>query len=85
MGNRRTTVTLDDSLAFFMALNLGHEPRTLQAKQAIRQWLQAKLDEHGDPGRLNVSQWLRFEVICWLVDTKLSKRYEQWLDGQIDG
>ena len=63
LGNRRNTTSLDNSPAFFMALKLGQVPRTPEAKRVINQWLQARLDDHGDPGRTQVSQWLRFEVI----------------------
>ena len=84
LGERRTTVTLDDSIAFFLALKLRQEPRTAEAKAAIRQWLQDQLDEHGDPDRVSVSQWLRFEAIRSLVDRKLSTKYDHWLDERLD-
>ena len=71
LGDRRTTVTLDDSIAFFLALKLGYEPRSVEAKAAIREWLQDQLDEHGDPDRVSVSQWLRFEAILYLMDKKV--------------
>jgi hypothetical protein len=83
LGERRTTVTLDDSIAFFLALKLGLEPRTAEAKAAIREWLQDQLDEQDDPDRVSVSQWLRFQAIRYLVDRKLSTRYEHWLDEQL--
>ena len=84
LGARRTTVTLDDSIAFFLALKLGLEPRSTEAKSAIREWLQSQLDAQEDPNREAVSQWLRFKTIQYLVDTKLSRQYEKWLDAQID-
>ena len=84
LGARRTTVTLDDSIAFFMALKLGLEPRSAEAKSAIREWLQDQLDAQDDPYQVAVSQWLRFKAIQYLADKRLSKRYEKWLDAQID-
>ncbi len=84
LGDRRTTVSLEDPLAFFMALKLGQEPRTPEAKQAIRQWLQDHLNEYDDPDRVLVSSWLKFEALRWLVDKKLSNRYDKWLDREID-
>jgi hypothetical protein len=85
LGERRTTVTLDDSIACFMALKLRLEPRSEEAKAAIRDWLQDQLDEHDDPDRVSVSQWLRFQAIRYLVDKKLSTKYEHWLDQQLEG
>ncbi len=84
LGDRRTTVSLEDSVAFFMALKLGREPRTPEAKQAIRKWLQDRLDAYDDPGRVLVSSWLKFEALRWLVDKKLSNKYDAWLDREIE-
>ena len=83
LGDRRTTVSLDDTTAFFMALKLKQEPRTPEAKQATKEWLQAQLDEQCDTGRALVSSWLRFQVMLWLVDKRLSKEYDEWLDQQL--
>lgn len=67
-----------------MALKLGQEPRTAEAKQAIRQWLQDRLNENDNPGRILVSSWLKFEALLWLVDKILSIRYGEWLDREIE-
>ena len=82
-GNKRTTVTLDSPLPELLALSLKVEPNTLAAKQVIERWLQERLDEHGDPERTRVSQWLRGQAILHLLDTKISKRYDAWIDRQI--
>ena len=71
-------------IAFFMALKFGLEPRSAEAKRTIREWLQDQLDAQDDPGQVAVSQWLRFKAIQYLADKILSKRYEKWLDEQID-
>ncbi len=84
LGERRTTATLDGAIAFFLALKLDCEPGSDEAKSAIREWLQRQLDEHNDPDRVLVSQWLRFKAIQYLVDKKLSRKYERWFDEQID-
>ncbi|QIT55864.1 hypothetical protein HC341_11965 [Aquisalimonas sp. 2447] len=82
LGERRTTVTLDTLLSSYLAIRLGLEPETPQAHQAVRRWLQHRLDEHNDPGRVAVSQWLQREVLTVVVDTKLSAHYANWLlDG----
>ena len=36
LGERRTTVSLDPALAFFLELKLGEKPGTPEAKQAVR-------------------------------------------------
>ncbi|MDZ7808953.1 MAG: hypothetical protein U5L11_00950 [Arhodomonas sp.] len=79
LGTRRTTATLDTMLSGYLAIHLGCTPETPQAHQAVRRWLQDRLDEYNDPGRVAVSQWLQREVITTLVDTKLSNHYLDWL------
>jgi len=79
LGTRRTTATLDTMLSGYLAIHLGYTPQT---PQAVRRWLQDRLDEYNDPGRVAVSQWLQREVITALVDTMLSTHYLNWLlDG----
>ena len=79
LSTRRTTVSLDETLAALMALKLGQPPHTPAAHTAIRTWLQARLDENNDAGRVRVSQWLQQEAILFLVDKKLSEQYGDWL------
>ena len=81
LGKRRTTVSLDPAIAFFLELKLGEKPGTPGAKKTVRQWLQERLDKENDPGRLRVSQWLKRDTLLALVDPKLVKRYWEWVDG----
>ena len=78
-ATRRTTVSLDTMVAGYLALSLGVAPETPQAHQAIRRWLQQRLDVHNDPGRVALSQWLQREVIKTIVDKHLSAAYGNWL------
>jgi hypothetical protein len=59
LGDKPTTVCLENTLAVLMALKLNVEPETNAAHVAIRQWLQQRLDKAGDAGRIRVSQWLQ--------------------------
>lgn len=82
LGQRRTTATVDTLLSSYLAIRLGYPPETPGAHQAVRRWLQNRLDENNDPTRVAVSQWLQQEVISTLVDTQLSTHYVNWLlDG----
>lgn len=82
LGQRRTTVTVDTLLSSCLAIHLGYPPETPEAHQTVRRWLQHRLDEHNDPGRVAVSQWLQREVITTLMDTQISTHYGNWLlDG----
>jgi hypothetical protein len=83
LGEKRTTVTLDSPLPELLALSLSEEPNTSAATRAIARWLQERLDEHDDPGRARVSQWLRGQAVFHLLDTKIANRYNEWLDKQI--
>ncbi len=78
LGERRTTASLDNTLVALLALKLRKTPETLEAHNAVRTWLQERLDETDDAGRVYVSQWLQGEVALFLVDKKLSERYWDW-------
>jgi hypothetical protein len=80
LGPKRTTVSLDNHLSLLLSLKLGHAPQTPQAQRAVRQWLQARLDEHGDYNRAHTSQWLGEEVIRALVSADVKNLYSQWID-----
>jgi len=82
VGDKRTTVSLHETLATFLTLKLKEEPDTLEAHTAIRIWLQDKLDEFDDPGRVDVSQWLQGEAIELIADRHLSKGYRAWIYEQ---
>ncbi len=74
---RRTTVTLPHELAALLALRLGVSPITPKAHTAVRDWLQAKLDERWDGGALGyrTSQTLAFEVTMAIADPNLANAY----------
>lgn len=80
LGKRRTTVSVDDILSVIFALKLGTEPGTTEARAAIRNYLQGKLDEANDSGRDYVSQWLREKMLFDIMDKKISKLYWDWFD-----
>lgn len=80
LGRRRTTVSLDNHLSLLLSLKLGHTPQTPQAQRAVRHWLQARLDQHGDYNRTHTSQWLAEEVIRALISADVHNLYSQWMD-----
>jgi len=84
LGARRTTISLDNHLSLLLLLKLGHAPHTPQAQRAVRQWLQARLDEYGDYDRPRISQWLGKEVISELVSADVTNLYNQWMDQLLD-
>jgi hypothetical protein len=79
LGEKRTTVNLGNTLAHLLALKLVEQPETDKAHSAIKKWLQDKLDENGDPLQVHVSQWLQGQAIEFIVDKKLSEKYDDWL------
>jgi hypothetical protein len=76
-GNRtqRTTVSLDKYVWQLLSLKLGSDPDSAESYTAVRQWLQAQLDEDVDPDRVNTSQWLQGKAVLEIADKKLSKKY----------
>jgi hypothetical protein len=79
LGEKRTTVSLGNTLAHLLALKLGEQPETAEAHSVIKKWLQAQLDENGDPLQVHVSQWLKDQAIEFIVDKKLSEKYDDWI------
>ena len=84
LGPKRTTVSLDNLLSVLLSLELGHAPETPQGQRAVRNWLQARLDNNGDHNRVQTSQWLSEEVIHALVSPRVQELYGQWLEGMYD-
>jgi|APIni6443716594_1056825.scaffolds.fasta_scaffold1337411_1 hypothetical protein len=80
LGARRTTISLDNHLSLLLSLKLGYAPQTPPAQRAVRHWLQARLDEHGDDNRAHTSQWLGREVMSALISTEVTNLYNQWMD-----
>jgi len=83
LGKKRTTVSLSERLSQLMALKLELEPETKEAHTGIREWLQDRLGENNDPGRIAVSQWLQDEAVLYLLDNKLSNKYSEWILSQV--
>lgn len=84
LGSRRTSVSLDNFLSLLLSLKLGHTPQTPQAQRAVRHWLQARLDEHGDYNRVQTSQWLTEEVLHALISAEVTNLYDQWMNELFD-
>lgn len=79
LGERRTTVCLDNTLSVLMCLHLGVEPGTREAHSTIRRWMQEKIDLSDDPRRIRVSQWLQQEIVEELISKELAEKYSDWL------
>jgi len=78
VGDKRTTARLDPLIADLLAIRLGACPQSPQARRTVRAWLQQRLDRNNDPGRVQVSRWLRHEALLFLVDKQLSETYLDW-------
>jgi hypothetical protein len=82
LGPKRTTASLDTMLSDLLAIRLGSFPPSPKTHAIVRAWLQQRLDQANDPGRIRVSQWLRDQTILFLVDKQLSDTYlDWWLEG----
>ena len=78
VGDKRTTARLDTLIADLLAIRLGACPQSPQAHCTVRAWLQQQLDGNNDPGRVQVSRWLRHQALLFLVDQQLSETYLDW-------
>jgi len=79
LGTRETTVSIHPVLEIMLSLHLDTQPGTPPARKAVREWLQHRLDQHGDPGRIAVSHWLQGAVVEVLVSSDLKRKYDEWL------
>ena len=81
LGHKRTTASLDTLLSDLLAIRLGACPQAPEAHGAVRAWLQHRLDQANDCGRIRVSPWLRNQTVLLLVGNPLSETY---LDGLLE-
>jgi hypothetical protein len=72
---KRTTITLDNYVCHLLALKLGSVPASKESRAAVRQWIQAQLDEDVDPDRVYTSQWLQGKAVLEIADKELSEKY----------
>ncbi len=79
LGEKRTTVSMDNYLSDLLALKIGEKPRSEDAHTAIRYWIQERLDKSNDPERIHVSQWITRKAVELIMDKKISEKYDNWL------
>lgn len=78
-GNR-TTVTMPAVLSELLALKRGAVPKTPEAHGAVREWLQAEIDQ--DPGAVKygrASQRLNQQAILAVAAPGLIAKRDSWM------
>jgi hypothetical protein len=80
-----TTVSIDNILAELLALKLGRQPDAEDAHQAVRLWLQDRLDKSIDPTRIHLSQWLQARIVEEIASWELREKRDAWLDRKDAG
>lgn len=75
-GTRRTTISIEDYIADYMAIKLGHAPDTPEAHSAVREWIQAEQDEQN--ASYSVANIIKGHMFEEIVDKNLSKKYWAW-------
>ena len=80
-----TTVSIDAILAELLVLKLGRQPDDEDAHQAVRLWLQDRLDKSMDPTRLHLSQWLQARIVEEIASWELREKRDEWLDRKAAG
>lgn len=78
VDKRRTTVSLDDWLAWLLAARLGEDPGGRRAAGRLRAWLQERTAE--DPGGPGLNRRLIRRTVLEVADKELSNRCAAWLD-----
>ena len=80
-GMKRTTVSLHNTLAQYVAVALGHEPESKAAHSAISQWLQQSFNERMDTkyaGLQSISYFLQEAAFELIADKMLSSKRLDW-------
>jgi len=84
LGHKRTTISLDETVADLLAFKLCGSPGDEDAHSTVRNWLQEYVDQHKYKGRYNLSDLsaaLREYAILFLVDKRLSTKFWDWKYG----
>lgn len=79
LGDKRTTVTVDDLVVELLAIKLDTTPGTKEARKAVRCWFQSQLDEVNVPNMVYVSRWLHDQALKYLVDKELLEKHWDWV------
>lgn len=85
-GRKRTTVSLDKTIATLLALKLGLAPDAEDAHAAVREWLQQSIEPFKLKGEVRsgrLSSLVRLNAILFLVGSKLERQYHDWLDASV--
>ena len=77
MGKRRTMTSLDAVVAEYLAIKLCGHAEGKKAKQALKEWIQTKVDDHGDPNRALLTHWLHKQALQEIIDKDLLDQYHQ--------
>ena len=84
-NGKETTVSIDDILIEMLALKLGHDPDSDQARATVQAWMQDCLDKSLDPDRIHLSQWLGARIIETIASWELREKRDDWLDRKAAG
>jgi hypothetical protein len=84
-GGHEMTVMIDTILAELLVLKLGRQPDDEDAHQAVRLWLQDRLDKSIDPTRIHLSQWLQARIVEEIASWELREKRDAWLDRKAAG
>ena len=84
LGQKRTTVSLDETVSAMLAFKLCVSPDDESAHATVREWLQEFVDTRKYKGRYrspDLSASVREYALMFLVDKKLSTKYWRWKYG----
>jgi len=87
-GMKRTTVSLHNALAQYVAIALGHEPESKEAHSAISKWLQQCFNERMDTkyaGLQSISYFLQEAAFELIADKILSSKRINWFIEEDNG
>ena len=75
-GTRRTTISIENYIADFMAIKLGFTPDTPEAHSGLRAWIQAKQDEQN--ASYTVANIIKEQMLQEILDKNISRKYWDW-------
>ena len=80
-GNKRTSVSVHQTLDKMLALRLGGTPAPSdrQSQKAVIRWVQKIINDESHPDQKNISQWLQGRALEFIMSGKdMPQLWENW-------
>jgi hypothetical protein len=80
-GDKRTSVSVHETLDKMLSLRLGGtpDPNDRNSQKAVTKWVQSVIDNETDENQQNLSQWLQGRALDFIMSGKnMPQLWENW-------